>query len=90
MVDSRIYRGAQLQGISFPDSPAAQAGLKAKDIIIEYDGMPIDNSDHFVRVVGFTPVGSEVSVTYLRAGVKRKTTVVVGDRSILLTRSDRN
>ena len=90
VVDSRVYRGAQLKGISFSESPAARAGLKAKDIIIEYDGMPIESSDHFVRVVGFTPVGSEVPVTYLRAGVKRKTTVVVGDRSSLLTRSDRN
>ena len=90
VVDSRVYRGAQLQGISFPESPAARAGLKAKDIVIEYDGMPIESSDHFVRVVGFTPVGSEVPVTYLRAGVKRKTTVVVGDRNSLLTRSDRN
>ena len=90
VVDSRVYRGAQLQGISFSDSPAAQAGLQAKDIVIEYDGIPIENSDHFVRIVGFTPVGTKVSVTYLRAGVKRKTTVVVGDRSTMLSRSDRD
>ncbi len=90
VVDKRVYRGAELRSISLRDGPAARAGLKARDIIVEYDSMPIEDSDHLVRLVGFTPVGTEVPVTYLRSGVKRKTVVTVGDRQQMLSRADRN
>jgi hypothetical protein len=35
-------------------------------------------------MVGFTPVGSTVDVTYLRNDVKRKATITIGDRYELL------
>jgi serine protease Do len=89
VVDSRVDRGAELESISFPDGPAGKAGLKARDIVIEYDGVVVESSDHLVRLVGFTPVGTEVSLTYLRSGVKRKTRVTVGDRREMLSRADR-
>lgn len=81
IVNSRAYRGASLDRISLSDGPAARAGLKPKDIVIEYDGSPIENRDHLVRLVGFTPVGAKVSVTYLRKGVRRTTTITVSDRN---------
>lgn len=90
VVDKRICRGAMLRSISFRDGPAARAGLKARDIVVEYDGTPIEDSDHLVRLVGFTPVDTEVPVTYLRGGVKRKTVVTVGDRFQMLSRADRD
>jgi serine protease Do len=90
VVDSRVYRGAQVRSISVPDGPAARAGLKAKDIVIEFDGVPVEGSDHLVRLVGFTPVGAQVPVTYLRGGVKRKTTVTLGDRAEMLALTDRD
>lgn len=83
-VGSSIYRGAELHTISFGDGPAARAGLKARDIVIEFAGVPIENSDHLVRLVGFTPVGTEVPVVYLRGGIKRKMVVTLGDRSEML------
>jgi len=86
VVDTRVFRGAQLDEISFPRGPAGAAGLKARDVVIEFDGTPIESSDHLVRLVGFTPVGTEVPVTYLRNGVKRKTTVTLGDRQDMLSR----
>lgn len=88
VVNARIHRGAQLDEISFPAGPAGAAGLKARDIVIEFDGVPVENSDHLVRLVGFTPVGAEVPVTFLRNGVKRKTTVKLGDRQGMLSRAD--
>ncbi len=84
VADSRRYRGAKLTSISFRDGPAARAGLKAKDILIEYDGTPVMNMDHLVRLVGFTQVGTEVPITYLRAGVRRTTSVILGDRIRML------
>ena len=40
--------------------------------------------DHLVRLVGFTPVGTDVVLTYLRRQVRRTTTVRLGDRYELL------
>jgi S1-C subfamily serine protease len=48
------------------------------------NGVPIRNTDHLVRMVGFTPVGASVEVTYLRNEIKRKTTITIGDRYELL------
>ena len=87
VVDPQLYRGAELHTISFDDGPAALAGLKAGDVVTEFDGVPVENSDHLVRLVGFTPVGAQVPVVYLRGGVKRKTVITVGDRAELLGRS---
>jgi serine protease Do len=80
----RTVPGALIREIRLANGPAAQAGLKPRDVVIEFDGVAVENSDHLVRLVGFTPVGTGVAVTFLRAGVKRRTTVVVGDRAELL------
>jgi hypothetical protein len=37
-----------------------------------------------VRLVGFSPVGAKVDITYMRQHVKRKATVMLGDRYELL------
>ncbi len=86
VVEMTPYRGALLDAVSVSGGPADRAGLKAKDIVIEYDGTPVQSMDHLVRMVGFTPVGSEASITYLRKGVKRRTVVTVGDRSEMTQR----
>lgn len=85
VADSRVFRGAMVMTISLRDGPAAQAGLQSSDVIIEYDGMAIEDFDHLVRLVGFTPVGSRVPLTYVRNGVRRRTSVVLGDRLEMLS-----
>lgn len=89
VADSHRSRGAEVREISLAAGPADRAGLKARDIITEFDGVAIQDSDHLVRLVGFTPVGTKVSLTYLRSGIKRKTSVTVGDRAVLLGRADK-
>lgn len=79
-------RGAQIREISVSDGPAARAGLRARDIILEYNGVPVEGPDHLVRLVGFTPVGSESKLLYLRDNEQRTSTVTIGDRESLLAR----
>ena len=67
------------------NSPAANAGLRAGDVVLEIDGVAVQNSDHLVRLVQFTPVGSQSAITFVRDGVKRKATVTVGDRESYLS-----
>ncbi len=80
VVDGRLYRGARIRTISAPDGPASTAGLEPGDIVLAVDGAPVENADHLVRLVAFTPAGTDVEVTYLRRTVKRKATVTLGDR----------
>jgi len=82
--DSRYYGGARIVRLDPPNGPAGRAGLQADDVVVEVNGVPIRNTDHLVRMVGFTPVGSSVEVTYLRNEVKRKATITIGDRYELL------
>lgn len=84
VADSVLPRGARITRVEPSDGPAARAGLKADDVVIELDGQPIQSRDQFIRVVGFTPVGSEVSISYLRKNVRRKATVILGDRGELV------
>ncbi len=89
VVRSRAYRGAELTEITPSEGPAARAGLKPRDIVIEYDGTAVENSDHLIRLVGYTPVGTKIPVTYLRRGVKRTAMVTIGDRATLMKQTRR-
>jgi serine protease Do len=51
-----------------PASPAARAGIKAGDVILSYDGMPVVSSESLPPLVGGTVVGHEVPVTVLHDG----------------------
>jgi len=77
-------RGAEVSRISPPHGPAAKAGLSPHDVIIEFNGTAVRSSDHLVRLVQYTPVGTEAEVLYLRRGVKHRTSVTLGDRNELL------
>jgi serine protease Do len=59
-------------------SPAAKAGLKAGDIITEYDEHRVARSDDLPGMVAATPVGGQVSITVLRDGKPVTLNVKVG------------
>jgi serine protease Do len=50
------------------DSPAAKAGLKAGDVIVEFDGKKIGRTTDLSRLVAATPVDKEVQLSVLRDG----------------------
>ncbi|MBL7260073.1 S1C family serine protease [Paractinoplanes lichenicola] len=59
--------------------PAARAGLRAGDIIVELDGKPVRSPEDLVRAELSAEVGQTVQIAYERAGA-RATAAVVAER----------
>lgn len=51
-------------------TPAEKAGLKKRDVIIEFDGEPVKNINKFRLMVANKQVGDKISMTILRDGKK--------------------
>lgn len=51
-----------------PDSPAEKAGFNVGDIVLEFDGKPVNRSSDLPPIVGRTRVGKAVPVEILREG----------------------
>ncbi len=60
-------------------SPAEQAGLKQGDVIIEYQGTPVEDGVVLQRLVTRTAVGTKVPLKVIRDGRERELMVKVGD-----------
>jgi serine protease Do len=58
-------------------SPAAVANLLRGDVILEFNGIGVDNDDHLVTRVGLTPLGKEVPLIISRNGRRYRTNIVV-------------
>jgi serine protease Do len=70
-------RGVGIEGV-LPGQPAAQAGLRAKDVILEVDGRAIASPRELQRVISVTPVGTSVRLSLWRDGQPQELTVTVG------------
>ena len=62
-----------------PGGPAAAAGLKAKDVILEFNEQKIETMRELPRIVAKTPVGTEVPVVIWRDGKRLEVTVLVAE-----------
>src|SRR3989344_1558780 len=60
------------------NSPAAQAGLKAGDIILEIDGVIVDADNDLSELIQSDQPGKEIEVTSLRGKNKEKIKVKLG------------
>ncbi|HXW05103.1 MAG TPA: trypsin-like peptidase domain-containing protein [Vicinamibacterales bacterium] len=49
-------------------SPAYAGGLRAGDIIVSFNDTPVDDSQHFMRLLSDAPIGSTVTLGLLRDG----------------------
>lgn len=56
-------------------SPAEKAGLRAGDVIVEFDGERVRSARHFARLVQETPDGRRVSATVVRDGARQTVNV---------------
>ncbi|HML11413.1 MAG TPA: Do family serine endopeptidase [Stellaceae bacterium] len=69
-------RGALIASID-PVSPATQGGLKPGDVILSYDGKPIDRSRQLPRMVADSAPDKPVKVTIWRDGKEIEQTLTV-------------
>lgn len=70
-------KGALIASVD-SDTPAERAGLKAGDVIVEYDGKQISEGNELPRYVAATPVDKKVSVIIYRDGARQEISLVVG------------
>ncbi|MCV2887123.1 DegQ family serine endoprotease [Ruegeria aquimaris] len=63
-----------------PDGPAKEAGLKAGDVIVSFDGAEVSDTRDLVRRVGETEVGKSVRVVVQRDGSTQTVLVTLGRR----------
>ncbi len=69
-------RGALVSRVN-PGSPAAAAGLRPDDLILSYDGRPIDDDRSLSRAVADSVVGSRVRIEFLRGRERLNADVVI-------------
>lgn len=62
------------------ESPAAKAGLKQNDVIVEFRGERIKDNEDLLRRVASTPVGTTAPVKIYRDGRPMTLNVVIGRR----------
>ncbi|MGB9243531.1 MAG: PDZ domain-containing protein [Candidatus Acidiferrales bacterium] len=78
-------RGVIVDGVE-PDSPAAKAGIKEKDVITQYDGQPVEGAVQFRRLIRETPPGRSITLEISRAGSLQNISVELGDRTDVYVR----
>lgn len=71
-------QGAMVRSVE-SGSPAEKAGIEAGDIIVKFDGKPIDKFSDLPRIVGSTKPGNKSVVSVFRRGALHELTVVVAE-----------
>ena len=64
------------------ESPAAKAGLKSGDVILEYQGQRVEGMEQFGRLVRETPSGRIVKLAISRAGATQTVQATVASRKM--------
>jgi serine protease Do len=61
------------------DGPAAKAGIKSGDVILSWNGKPVESANGLPLAVSTTKPGEKAKVELWRDGAKREITVTVGE-----------
>jgi serine protease Do len=70
-------RGVMIGAVT-PDSPAAKAGLKEKDVITEVNGQRVEGAAQFRRMIREIPAGRAVQLTVWREGRSQSLSATLG------------
>jgi serine protease Do len=63
-----------------PDSPADRAGMRARDVVVSFDGERIDSMDDLVVAIRQHRVGETVRLVIVRGGERLTITATLGDK----------
>src|ERR1039458_10429789 len=72
-------RGVEISSVT-EGGPADKAGIKQGDIVLEYNGQPVEGLTQFQRLVHETPAGRQVKVEVWRNGAPLTLTATVETR----------
>jgi serine protease Do len=61
------------------NAPADKAGIEASDVILKFDGKPVNSSSDLPRMVAAIKPGTKVAVELWRKGATKNVTVEVGE-----------
>jgi serine protease Do len=68
--------------VQVPSGPAATAGIEPGDVIVEFNGKPIQRSDDLPQIVAATAPGTTVPLKVIREGKERTFTVRVEELTL--------
>jgi serine protease Do len=71
-------KGALVSEVS-PDSPAAKAGLKAGDVVLDIDGHKVENPGDVARAVAMVAPGRTAKLTVWRDKAQKSVDIVLGE-----------
>lgn len=74
----------ETKGVLVPEvmvnSPAAKAGIKPGDVIVEIDGVPVEQAGELQRKIAFKEPGKTVELVVIHAGSRKTVTVKLEKR----------
>ncbi len=71
-------QGALVRGVE-SGAPAEKAGIEAGDIIIKFDGKPIEKASDLPRMVGNVKPGTKAVVTVFRRGATKDLSITIAE-----------
>ena len=72
-------RGVEITQVD-QDAPAGKAGLKQNDVIVAFNGTPVESAEQFKRLMRETPPGRTVALDIMRDGQQQSVKVQLADR----------
>jgi S1-C subfamily serine protease len=79
LADTDETGGAEVADVR-SGSPAAEAGLRAGDVVTAVDGETVESADDLQRLIESKKPGDELELTVERDGANRAVTVTLGSR----------
>ena len=63
------------------ETPAARAGLLVGDVIVTFDGLPVESPEDLLDLLSGDRIGKPVAVNLVRGGSVKEVKVTIGERS---------
>ncbi len=75
-------RGARIV-VVYSKTPASRANLKFDDVVLEFDGIKVEDENHLINLVSLAAVGRKVKLSIFRNGKMMNVEVLLADREDL-------